>query len=327
MRYLVIIITGLLAGLAVPVLAAPVPAGASTWSLTAVGDIMLDRNVWAKIKQYGKDYPFAKITPQLKGVDVVLGNLEGPFTNSTKHAVSGGSLIFNFDPVMAPILKRAGLTTLSLANNHTLNQGQRGLNATRTTLKKNGIEYFGDPRNGTNYHLTKTINGERVTFLGYDNLDGKIAPVLLDVKRARQKGEYVIVVPHWGAEYQLGIQPKLQQQAKQLVDASADMILGGHPHVVEPFEIYKSKFIAYSLGNFIFDQYFSSDTQQGLMLKLAFTASTVTVNVIPLVSSKSQIAVADGAVKAKMLERIAKDSVVSSTIRDGIRQGTFSVTK
>ncbi|MEK7538193.1 MAG: CapA family protein, partial [Patescibacteria group bacterium] len=128
-------------------------------------------------------------------------------------------------------------------------------------------------------------------------------------------------------EYQLGIQPKLQQQAKQLVDAGADLILGGHPHVVEPFEIYQGKLIAYSLGNFIFDQYFSADTQQGLMLKLALTASTVTVNVIPLVSSKSQIAVADGAVKAKMLERIAKDSVVSSTIRDGIRQGTFSVTK
>jgi poly-gamma-glutamate synthesis protein (capsule biosynthesis protein) len=256
---------------------------------------------------------------------VVLGNLEGPFTNSTKHAVLSTTLSFTFDPPLAPTLKRVGFTTLSLANNHTLNQGQAGLNMTRTTLKKNGLDYFGDPRNGTNYHLTKTINGERVTFLGYDNLDGKITTVLTDIKNAHRKGEYVIVVPHWGAEYQLSIQPKLQQQAKQLIDAGADMVLGGHPHVVEPFEIYKSKFIAYSLGNFVFDQYFSADTQQGLMLKLAFTSSTVKINVIPLASSTSQVAVASGTVKKTLLERIAKNSVVSSSVRRGIRAGSITL--
>lgn len=311
----------------VAILVAGVPHQTLAWSLTAVGDIMLDRNVWSYIQKNGKEYPFKKITSVLKGADFVLGNLEGPFTSSTKHAVSGGALSFNFDPSLAPVLQRAGLTTLSLANNHTLNQGQKGLDATRTTLKKSGLEYFGDPRNLTNYHLTKTINGERVTFLGYDNLDGKIAPVLTDTRRAHRKSEYVVVVPHWGVEYQLGIQPKLQQQAKQLIDAGADMVLGGHPHVVEPFEIYKGKFIAYSLGNFIFDQYFSADTQQGLMLKLAFTTSTVTVNVVPLVSSKSQVAVATDAVKDKMLERLAKNSVVSSAIRNGIRQGSFIIAK
>ncbi len=321
------ILTGMLLVSVPPLLAAPVPAGASSWSLTAVGDIMLDRNVWVKIKAHGKSYPFEKITDQLRGSDIVLANLEGPFTNSAKHAVSGGALSFNFDPSMAPVLKRAGLTTLSLANNHTLNQGRKGLNGTRATLKKNGLDYFGDPRNGTNYHLTKTVNGERVTFLGYDNLDGKITQVITDIKNAHRKGEYVIVVPHWGAEYQLGVQPKLQAQAKQLIDAGADMVLGGHPHVVEPFEIYKGKFIAYSLGNFIFDQYFSADTQQGLMLKLAFSSSTITVNVIPLISVRSQIAVATGTVKTNLLNRLSNNSVVSTPVRNGIRKGIFTIAK
>lgn len=306
--------------------AAPTPT-ASTWSLTAVGDIMLDRNVWTKIKAYGREYPLSKITAQLKGADIVLGNLEGPFTSSTKHAVSGGALSFNFDPIMAPVLKRSGFTALALANNHTLNQGQRGLDNTRATLKKDGLDYFGDPRNGTNYHLTKTLGGERVTFLGYDNLDGKITAVIKDIINAHHKGEYVIVVPHWGAEYQLGIQPKLQLQAKQLIDAGADMILGGHPHVVEPFEIYKGRFIAYSLGNFVFDQYFSADTQQGLMLKLSFSPTAVSVNIIPLISVKSQVAVASGKIKNALLDRIATNSVVSSNVRNGIRAGSFTIQK
>lgn len=306
-----------------PAVAAQTPAG--NWSMNIVGDIMLDRNVWSAIQKNGRAYPFAKMTSQLKGANIVLANLEGPFTSSTKHAVPGGSLVFNFDPSMAPNLKQAGFTTLLLANNHALNQGQKGLDSTRTILKKNGLEYFGDPRNNTNFHLTKTINGEKITFLGYDNLDGKITTVLTDVRNAHRKGEYVIVVPHWGTEYKLTIQPALQQQARQLIDAGADMILGGHPHVVEPFEIYKGKFIAYSLGNFIFDQYFSYDTQEELMLKLQFSPTTITVKVVPLLSTKSQPAVATGSVKTKLLNRLAANSVVPANIKNGIRAGSFTI--
>ncbi len=299
----------------------------SSWTLTAVGDVMLDRYVWTSIKKYGNDYPFRNITSILKGADIVLGNLEGPFTTSTKHAVAYSSLIFNFSPTLAPILKQVGFTTLLLANNHTLNQGQKGLDATRETLKNAGLDYFGDPRNGTNYHLTQTINGERVTFLGYDNLDGKIDTVLTDIRNAHNKGEYVIVVPHWGTEYKLGIQPQLQQQAKQLIDAGADMVLGGHPHVVEPFEIYKGKFIAYSLGNFVFDQYFSVDTQQELMLKLAFTKTSVTIKVIPMQSVSSQPQIASAKTTSTLLNRIADSSAVSTDIRNGIRQGSFTISR
>jgi poly-gamma-glutamate synthesis protein (capsule biosynthesis protein) len=297
-----------------------------SWDLTIVGDIMLDRNVWGKIQQSGAQYPFEKITDRLTG-DVVLGNLEGPFTSSTQHAVTGGSLLFTFDESLAPSLRTAGFTTLLLGNNHTLNHGQSGLDNTRALLTKNGLEYYGDPKNRAGYTLTKTLGDEQVTFIGYDNLDGTIDTVLTDVRAAHSKGEYVIVTPHWGAEYQLGIQPRLQQQAHQLIDAGADMILGGHPHVVEPFEIYQDKLIAYSLGNFIFDQYFSYDTQEQLLLNLSFEPSTIRVTLVPLTSIKSQPQLASTVAKEKLLTRLAKDSVVTDTVRNDLRQGSFTLTR
>lgn len=297
----------------------------SAWSLTIVGDIMLDRNVWAKIKAHGRSYPFTKIASTLRGADVVLANLEGPFTSSSKHAVSGGALLFTFDPSVAPNLKQSGLTTLLLANNHTLNQRQAGLDNTRTLLRKNGLAYYGDPNNRAGYALTKTLNDGRVTFIGYDQLDGLIGQVIKDVAAAHRRGEYVIVTPHWGAEYKLGIQSALQKQAHQLIDAGADMIIGGHPHVVEPFEIYKGKFIAYSLGNFIFDQYFSYDTQEELMLKLQITKQTTTINLVPMTSVRSQPIVAAAAAKARLLKRLAADSSVTAKIKDMIRRGSITI--
>lgn len=302
----------------------PVVVTPPSWDLTIVGDIMLDRNVWGKIQKYGAAYPYAKIADQLTG-DVVLANLEGPFTSSTNHAVSGGSLVFTFDESLAPDLKTAGFTTLLLGNNHTLNHGQAGLDNTRDLLTTNHLEWYGDPKNRPGNTLTKTLADDRVTFIGYDNLDGTIDTVLTEVRAAHERGEYVIVTPHWGAEYQLGIQSRLQTQAHQLIDAGADMILGGHPHVVEPFEIYNGKFIAYSLGNFIFDQYFSYDTQEELMLKLHFEPTAVTVDILPMTSVASQPALSTGTAKTKLLQRIADNSVVSAEQKTAIQNGRLTI--
>lgn len=303
---------------------APVVVTPPSWDLTIVGDIMLDRNVWGKIQKYGAEYPYAKITDQLTG-DVVLANLEGPFTSSTNHAVTGGSLLFTFDESLVPSLKTAGFTTLFLANNHTLNHGQTGLDNTRDLLTTNHLESYGDPKNRLGHTLTKALADEHVTFIGYDNLDGTIDNVLIDVRTAHARGEYVIVTPHWGAEYQLGIQPRLQTQAHQLIDAGADMILGGHPHVVEPFEIYQGKFIAYSLGNFIFDQYFSYDTQEELMLKLHFEPTDISIDIIPMTSVASQPIVATGTAKTKLLQRLADNSLVTDKQKTEINNGTLTI--
>lgn len=300
--------------------AAPVPT--TQWNMTAVGDIMFDRYVRTLINTYGPDYPFTAIRSQLTG-DVVMANLEGPITTSTSVATNT-RLIFTFDPKTAPALKRAGFTTLSLANNHTLNFGQTGLTATRTTLRANGLNFFGDPSNRTDYHLTKTINGRRVTFLGYHGLAKGIETVLTDVRRAHAKGELVIVMAHSGTEYNLKFTARQQTDYRRLIDAGADVIIAAHPHVVEPIEIYKNKLIAYSLGNFVFDQYFSSDTQQGLMLKLTF-GSQLTIKFIPLDLTRVQPKVAGDALRQKILNRVATTSIGTRAQKSMLASGSLTL--
>ena len=294
------------------------------WSLTFVGDIMLDRNVRTEIQRHGFEALVAKVQREFTG-DMVVANLEGPFTNSTKHAVPGGSLSFTFEPYLAKKLRTAGITTVSLANNHTLNQGLSGLTMTRNTLLKAGIEYFGDPANRRGYIVKKNINGTRIAYIGHHGLVAGLANTLADIRAAKKVSDVVIVMPHEGTEYQLKFSAKQQSDYRQMIDAGATMVIGAHPHVVQPIEIYKGKPIAYSLGNFIFDQYFSADTQQGLLLHISGTGSKVkTISLVPVQSTRSVVSVASPAVRTRMLQRITSTGIFGPTTRKSILTGTVS---
>jgi len=85
-----------------------------------------------------------------------------------------------------------------------------------------------------------------------------------EIQKARQYSDIVVVFSHWGTEYNLGVDDSTRDIAHSFIDAGADLIIGSHPHVIEPIEIYKEKRIYYSLGNFIFDQYFSEDVRNGM---------------------------------------------------------------
>lgn len=313
----------LICTLAQPGVAAQVPESAG-WSLTVVGDMMFDRHVREVLRTKGPTYPFSSIQPVLRDSDVVLGNLEGPIT-SNRTVATDSRLVFTFDPAVAPLLKQVGFTTVSLANNHTLNFGQAGLTSTRQTLQRAGVEYFGDPKNRTGYHLTKTLGQRQVTFLGYHGLVPGIDTVLLDIQRAHAKGEFIIVMSHSGTEYKLGVSAGQQRDYRRLIDAGADLVIGAHPHVVEPLEIYRGKLIAYSLGNFLFDQYFSADTQQGLLLKFYFSPAGTAVRIMPLEQIKTQVVLASGTTKTHLLERLAANSTVPTTAHETIRSGRLFI--
>ncbi len=299
------------------------PPASSNWSLTVVGDIMLDRYMRTTIQKNGADFPWKNIKDQLTG-DVVLANLEGPFTNHASVATDT-HLIFTFDPSLAPSLKTNGITTLSLANNHSYNFGQSGLDQTRQTLEVAGLNYFGDPKNKSGFINRQTINGKTISFIGYIGLVSEFPAILDDVALAHKRGDYVIVMAHWGTEYNLNASSRQRTDAHALIDAGADMIIGAHPHVVEPVEIYNGKFIAYSLGNFIFDQYFSFDTQQGLMLKINFSDGQTKISFIPLDLTKSQPKIDDEVNRTKMLLRLAKDSLVTESQRAEIETGKLTL--
>lgn len=299
------------------------PAGQS-WNMVAVGDIMLDRYVRTVLKTKGVEYPFAAIKPVLVDHDVVLGNLEGPFTKNASVATDT-RLIFTFDPNIAPTLTDVGFTDLSLANNHTLNFGQTGLDQTRQVLRSAGLNYFGDPSNRHGFGFIREVAGRKVAFIGYNALSKGVATILSDIQEARGLADVVVVVPHWGNEYQLKFNNRQQSEAHQLIDAGADLILGAHPHVVQPFEIYKDKFIAYSLGNFLFDQYFSSDTLEGLMLRLTFSPESLAIILVPIVTERGQIHLLTGARRDTLLARLAKDSDVQGSLREEIKQGRMII--
>lgn len=304
------------------------------FSLLAVGDIMLDRSVLLKT-QAAKDWnhPFHLIDPLLSQYDVRLANLEGPITTnkSISNGTGGNRFFFTFSPnFIEPLKKRFDI--FSLANNHALNFKQDGLEQTRNYLSEAGITYFGGPDNTLDFVATTTEkNGITIGWIGYHQLVEKnFENIISEIKRLHSEVDLVIVMPHWGTEYVTEKPTYLQtKEAHEMIDAGAGLILGAHPHVVEPIEIYKDKVIFYSLGNFIFDQYFSEETMTGLAVGMDITKEEGKIDLdytlIPLdINTLSQPSVADETKKKKLLQQIAKDSNVEENVRKEMKEGRIS---
>jgi poly-gamma-glutamate synthesis protein (capsule biosynthesis protein) len=259
-------------------------------SLIAVGDVMLSRGVAKKIKQYNNsNYPFLETKDYLQSGDLVLGNLETPITAGRE--IQSGEMVFRSEPGIEVALKNAGFNILSLANNHTLNFGEKGLQDTFSYLNQAGIKYVGAGENqqAANESVYLEIKGIKFAFLAYNYAD--VGPKLASeptlafmdparmaetVKNAKQNADFVIVSMHAGTEYAALPNSFQKNFARAAIDAGAEIVIGHHPHVVETMEKYKGKYIFYSLGNFIFDQMWSRETRQGLILKAFFTKAGLT---------------------------------------------------
>jgi len=243
----------------------------STITIFAVGDIMLDRGVEYMVKKEGNgdfNFPFLKIADDLKKADILFGNLESII--SDKGEKVGSIYSFRAEPGAIEGLIYAGFDVVSIANNHSLDYGSLAFKDSLLNLKNAGIEYV-----GAGAEVTKEIKKTKITFLAYTNkgsknwginwLDERIKE---DIKEAKEKSDVVIVSFHWGEEYQP--QPSQEQRyfAHLAIDSGADLVVGHHPHVIQPVEKYNDSWIAYSLGNFVFDQGFSEKTMKGLLLEV-----------------------------------------------------------
>jgi len=255
----------------------------------AVGDIMLDRGVEYKIQKEGKgDYkfPFLKITAELKKADILFGNLEGPISNKGKKV--GSIYSFRMNPKAIEGLKYAGFDILSLANNHMFDYQRVAFEDTMRILEENGIDYLGAGFNKEEALSLKIkeIKNTKIGFLAYTNLGPEtwrateknsgiawinkkdIEEAKKDIEVAKQKVDVLIVSLHSGEEYSTSSTPFQISFSKVCIDAGADLVVGHHPHVIQKVEKYKDGWIAYSLGNFIFDQGFSEETMEGLLLEV-----------------------------------------------------------
>lgn len=243
--------------------------------LVAVGDVMMHVDV--KDAGAKADGGFAAlwedVTPLLKSADAAFANLETPIAPTSGRP--GRPYQFNAPAVLAEALHASGFTVLSTANNHTFDQGAKGVRETLGHLQRAKLEAVGSGATQAEAEAARIIerNGVKLAFLAFTdlfNLDLNrkasepwvrpldLEPALLAVKAARSQADAVVVSVHWGDEYQHAPTKRHREIARSLVEGGADLIIGHHPHVLQPMEIIeaggRTGMVAFSLGNFISNQ-------------------------------------------------------------------------
>jgi poly-gamma-glutamate synthesis protein (capsule biosynthesis protein) len=258
-------------------------------TIAAVGDVMFGRY---KIDDEGertyravvRGDAFAAVAPLLRDADLAFANLETPimYEPATSFRVHP-RLTFRADPARAGELARAGFDVISLANNHVHNLGGRGAAESRVHLEQAGIAAAGAGADVEQAFqpVLRREGGLKIAFLAYTLWHNALSPVTPEgvvahisvgdllhrvpdavrAARAELGADFVVVSVHWGTEFEAHPAPSQIEAAHLLVDAGADLVLGHHPHVLQDIERYHGGVIAYSLGNFVFDEGFLSRRQ------------------------------------------------------------------
>ncbi|HAU30908.1 MAG TPA: hypothetical protein DCW46_01170 [Desulfotomaculum sp.] len=267
-------------------------------TIYAVGDIMLGEQdlcagfgIKSVIKNKGVDYLFKGVKDIFKGGDIVFGNLEAPISNETNKKGFEADF-FRAGPNVIDGLKTANFNALSIANNHIMEHGEKAFCSTVHFLKENNITPVGI----SNETEILEVNGFKVAVLAYsfiedfidNSLYNKIASekkILEDVRNIKDSVDLTILFLHWGYEYVLFPSPKQVDIGRKLIDAGVDIVLGGHPHVLQGYEVYKGKPIVYSLGNFIFDHTYIKSTRKTIIAKIRVDQDTkkIDVEIIPVI--------------------------------------------
>jgi poly-gamma-glutamate synthesis protein (capsule biosynthesis protein) len=260
-----------------------------TVRVALVGDVMLDRGVEYIVGKEGNDnfnFPFLKIGGYLKEVDLFFCNLESLI--SDKGTEVGSIYSFRAEPEAIEGLSFAGFDIVSLANNHAFDYGKEALKDTFLRLNEAGIDFVGAGLNETEAFSAKVkeVEGVKIGFLAYTNLgpeswgagedntgiawisENDIEKVKEDIRTAKEKVDVLIISLHSGKEY---VSKPAQFQvdfSEACIEAGADLVVGHHPHVVQPKKQYKQGWIFYSVGNFVFDQSFSEETMKGQIVEV-----------------------------------------------------------
>lgn len=243
--------------------------------LVAVGDILMHQDVKAAAEAHPQGYPalWEDLLPLFQGADVAFGNLETPIAPSTGRP--GVPFQFNAPAALPAALRASGFTVLSTANNHAFDQGPRGVRETLERLRAEALVAVGSGEDRPRAEALHVIErqGLKVAFLGFTDLFNvdlnrratepwvrplDLEPALAAVREAREKADLVVVSVHWGNEYQRQPTKRQRELARKLVEAGCDLLLGHHPHVLQPAELLevdgRKALVVYSLGNFISNQ-------------------------------------------------------------------------
>ena len=241
--------------------------------LIATGDILLGRAVnYRTVVKNNFDWPFENIQSILKASDITFINLEGPLIKNCILTEIG--MRFCGDIRNAEGLVNSGVDVVNLANNHAGDYGAEGVKETIELLNSKGIKTI-----GTGEAEIIEVKGQKLAFLGYNHISGHSSAgiawadeesIVEDIKAVRKITDIVIVSFHWGVEYVTQPTVKQKELAHLAIDSGADLIIGNHPHWIQPVEEYKGKTIIYALGNVVMDQMWSLKTRQGEIAKFVF---------------------------------------------------------
>jgi poly-gamma-glutamate capsule biosynthesis protein CapA/YwtB (metallophosphatase superfamily) len=262
-------------------------------SVLAVGDIMLGERTRKVIRDEGADYPFAGVVPLLRRSEIVFGNQEGPFAGEA--AKSDRNFSYRVNPKLASALTRANVNVVTLANNHLTDCGRAGVLETLAALASAGVATVGAAENERTAHrpVIRQAGRWRVGLLGYywnrrtaatSDLPGSAMDtpedLRADIGALRRQVDRVVVQFHWGIPYEREPQPEDREKAHLAVDCGADVVVGHHPHVIQPMEVYRGCPIFYSVGNFTFGS--GNSLAEGLMVGFRFEEEETEVQVYPL---------------------------------------------
>jgi len=238
------------------------------------------------------------LTPYFKDSDISFGNLESPLIKDDQfvstNCLAGSNKFASF-------LKQVGINIVSVANNHILEQGTEGFNSTLQYLKYNKIHYIGRKTNGISNIVTIKCKGMKIGFAGFNAIqdiqnldlyaDYKEDFVLKALKKMDKMNlDYKIISIHWGDEFINIPSVKQIEAAHKFIDNKADIIIGHHPHVVQPIERYKNGLIFYSLGNFMFDMIWSKNVRKGLIANVTLEKfENIKFDIVPIFIKKNYI--------------------------------------
>lgn len=248
-------------------------------------------------KHRGKPW-VAQLQSFFKDNDIVFGNLESPLIDDELFTTTNcfaGSYEF------APFLKQIGVNIVSIANNHILEQGLEGFQSTIDYLEKNQIHYVGKITNGASNIVTIKWSDIKIGFAGFNDIHDIPNPDLYanykeeSVLKALYKMDemnldYKIISIHWGDEFINFPSLKQIESAHKFIENGADIIVGHHPHVVQPIEKFKNGLIFYSLGNFIFDMIWSKNVRRGIIVKVILEkGKDIIFDIVPICIGRDYI--------------------------------------
>lgn len=305
-------------------------------TLALVGDILPAARVLELMKQNGFDYPFREVKRYLEEADIAAGNLETPITTRGTPA-ENKSFVFRGTPDTVPALKEAGFDFLSLANNHTLDYGWVGLRDTMGYLDDANLQYAGSGSDDKEAFAPAYIIRDGIT-VGFVSLTRVVPEVewkadrntpgvaeaysteraVAAIKDARSNADVVVVMVHWGEERHDTPNQFQKNLAYTFVDAGADLVIGSHPHVLQGFEHYKGKWIAYSLGNFVFSMTsWAKSAETGILQAECGNDGSCGLKLLPLLSKNSQPAPMEPEAGKALLKRISDLSISAYIEEDG----------